>query len=171
VATKRFKWIGFLFGLHAHNVAAAAPVDQIPAGDDLANAAHAAARECRPILLEFAAERCPYCVRLEQEFLLPMRRNPVDAGRVVMRRIVVDTDTPVIGFDQARTATDDLATRYAIKVTPTLLFLDTDGAEIAERMVGFNTPEFYGAYLNAAIDEANLRFRNQARCGGESDRP
>ena len=36
----------------------------------------------------------------------------------------------------------------------TLLFLNDKGEEVAERILGYNTPEFYGAYLDKAIDKA-----------------
>ncbi len=168
MAAKYFKWIAPLWSIHAVCAVAAAPGDQIPQAGDLAGAAREADRGCTPLMLEFAAERCPYCRRLEQEYLLPMHLNPADTKGVVMRRLLLNTYESVTGFDNRPTDADSLAARYSIKVTPTLLFLDARGSEIAERMVGFNTPELYGAYLDAAIDAAGRQRRDRGRCGGDS---
>jgi hypothetical protein len=37
-------------------------------------------------------------------------------------------------------ATTQLSSRYKVFVTPTILFLDGGGSELAERMIGINTP-------------------------------
>ena len=46
------------------------------------------------------------------------------------------------------------ASRYGVYLTPTLLFLGPDGRELSRRIVGINTPELFGWYLDKAIDEA-----------------
>ena len=43
-------------------------------------------------------------------------------------------------------------------MTPTLLFLDPDGTEIVPRIVGVNTVEMFGFYLDRAIDAARERL-------------
>ena len=52
----------------------------------------------------------------------------------------------------------DLASRFAARVTPTLLFLDPFGAEIAPRIVGVNTIEMFGYYVDKAIETARKRL-------------
>ena len=38
--------------------------------------------------------------------------------------------------------------------------MDGNGKELAERMVGINTPELFGGYLDNCIETALLRIRN-----------
>ena len=49
-------------------------------------------------------------------------------------------------------------------MTPTLLFVDSQGRELAERMVGVTTLEFYGGYLDQAIDASSDKLRELGRC-------
>ena len=44
-------------------------------------------------------------------------------------------------------------------VTPTILFVDHTGRQLAERMVGINTIEMYGGYLDQCIDTALMHIR------------
>jgi hypothetical protein len=45
-----------------------------------------------------------------------------------------------------------------IKVTPTLLFLNAGGEEIAPRIEGASVPDFYGAYLDERLTTARQRL-------------
>lgn len=166
-----FKWIAALGCLYAPALPAAPPADAIPGATDLGAVAREIARDCRPLLLEVAAEYCSYCKRLEQEYLKPMRLNAADTERVVMRRLMLGDYARISDFDDRPTDSDALARRYSIKVTPTLLFLDAQGNELAERIVGFSTPELYGSYLDAAIELAGRALREAGRCATASNRP
>lgn len=42
-----------------------------------------------------------------------------------------------------------------------MLFLDPQGRELTDRMVGINTLEFYGGYLDQNIDTALSRVRGE----------
>ena len=44
-----------------------------------------------------------------------------------------------------------LAAQWKIRVTPTILFFDAAGNEIAARLEGIAVPDFYGAYLDEAL--------------------
>jgi hypothetical protein len=44
-------------------------------------------------------------------------------------------------------------------VTPTLLFLDAGGTEVAEKMVGINNIEFYGFYLLKNLQAAHEQLK------------
>lgn len=122
------------------------------------------AGSCRPLLLEFAAESCAYCELLEEEFLKPMLRNRDYDQRVTMRKLLLDGGTRLIDFDGKPVSAEKLARRYRVRVTPTLLFLDGRGRELTERMVGINTPDFYGGYLDQALETAAGKLRRTGRC-------
>jgi hypothetical protein len=46
------------------------------------------------------------------------------------------------------------ARRYGTEVTPTLLFLEGKGRELADRIVRISNIEYYGFYLDKAIASA-----------------
>lgn len=107
-----------------------------------------------PILLMFSAEHCSYCIQLEEDFLKPMLRSGDYEDRVLIRKMKIDGYDKVLDFDGKRVAAADFADRYSVFVTPTVVFIDGDGMELAEKRVGLTTPDFYGGYLDQSIEQA-----------------
>lgn len=116
-----------------------------------------------PILLAFTTDYCDYCVQLEEDFLKPMLISGHYLDKILIRKLVVGSSYRLIDFDGTATNTDQFASRYRVRLYPTLLFLDSQGNELAERMVGINTPEFYGGYLDQNIDTALSRVRDSGQ--------
>jgi thioredoxin-related protein len=106
------------------------------------------------LVLEFSREDCSYCRKLEELFLLPMQRNAHYDDKILIRSISLDVGETVIDFAGRLLATDQLATRYGVSMTPTLLFLNADGVEIGERLVGIWSEDFYGYFIDSRIDAA-----------------
>ena len=111
-----------------------------------------------PILLVVSQADCPYCELLKREILEPMLISGEYDGRVLIRELFIDSGLPVRDFDGQVVVPDELARRYRARLTPTVLFLDHHGREIGKRMIGINTVEFYGYYLDVAIDTARQRL-------------
>ena len=112
-----------------------------------------------PILLVVSQEDCPYCELLKREILEPMLISGEYDGRVLIRELLIDSALPVRDFDGQAITPDALAQRYRARLTPTVLFLDDRGRELTKPMIGINTVDFYGYYLDAAIDAARARLR------------
>ena len=112
-----------------------------------------------PILLVVSQADCPYCELLKREILEPMLVSGEYEGRVLIRELLIDSALPGRDFDGQAVAPDELAGRYRIRLTPTVLFPDHRGRELTKRMIGINTVDFYGHYLDAAIDAARERLR------------
>ena len=107
-----------------------------------------------PILLMFSAEHCTYCEQLEEDFLKPMLRSGNYKDKVLIRKVRIDGYGKVRDFAGKQVAASELADRYNVFVTPTVVFLDGDGVELAKKRVGLTTPDYYGSYLDQSIDEA-----------------
>ncbi len=114
-----------------------------------------------PVLLLFSADYCGFCARVMEEFLIPMHRSGEYRDKVLIRELKIDGYESVRDFDNQPTMPEDLAYRYNISVTPTILFLDHRGKELTRRMVGLGTVDFFGLYLDAAIDSARTRLLAQ----------
>ncbi len=110
------------------------------------------------LVLEFASEDCPYCRKLERLFLVPMQRNKEYDGKILIRSISMNDSDSVIDFDGRTLSTSEFAARYEVAVTPTLLFLNSDGVEMSERLVGIWSEDFYGGFIDNRIDEASGRL-------------
>lgn len=121
---------------------------------DLAAVGEQAHDKRLPILLMFSAEHCSYCIQLEEDFLKPMLRSGDYEDRVLIRKMKIDGYDKVRDFDGERVAAADFADRYSVFVTPTVVFIDGDGMELAEKRVGLTTPDFYGGYLDQSIEQA-----------------
>jgi hypothetical protein len=50
--------------------------------------------------------------------------------------------------------TAEFAARYGVSLTPTLLFLNADGIELSERLIGIWSEDFYGGFIDSRIDTA-----------------
>ena len=128
---------------------------------DLRDEARLSSDKKLPILVMFGAEHCSYCVRLEEDFLKPMIISGDYTDKVLIRRIDLDSSQSVRDFDGKQVTPAELASRYHVSLTPTVVFLDQHGNQLAQKMVGLTTPDYYGGYLDAAIDSAlDLLRRN-----------
>ncbi len=106
-----------------------------------------------PLLLAIKAEHCNYCQRLEAEQLEPMERNAGYRAQILIRTFELGGTREITGFDGDKLTAAAFSQAYKAKLTPTILFLDANGKEIAQRMTGYNSP-YYGAYLDDAITTA-----------------
>lgn len=129
---------------------------------DLAAVGKQADQRRLPILLMFSAEHCTYCEKLEEDFLKPMLRSGDYDDKVLIRKLRIDGFGKVRDFEGKQVAAADFADRYSVFVTPTVVFIDGNGMELAKKRVGLSTPDFYGSYLDQSIDEAlNILRRNK----------
>ena len=108
-----------------------------------------AAREGKRLLLYFWQNNCPYCRQLVETTLA----DPAIAERT--RRHFVPVALDIFGareaqwLDGRRMSEKQLARALQIQATPTVLFLDEQGA-VALRLVGYVPAERFAAALETA---------------------
>ena len=135
---------------------------RVPVAHDLQQEGQQAQTRQLPIMLTFSADDCSYCELLEEDFLQPMLLGGEYEDRVIIRKLVLDDGSSVSDFSGKDAEATSVSDRYRVFVTPTILFVDGAGRELAERIVGINTPELFGGYLDACIDTARASIRNPA---------
>ena len=106
---------------------------------------------------------CSYCELIHDDFLNPMHQGGQYKDRVLFRELKIDSNSALIDFDGQKITPKRFANRYKASLTPTLLFLDHQGQTLAPNMVGVNTPEFYGYYLDQSIDKAMRLLKSPER--------
>lgn len=159
------KWTAWIRALTGFAVLLATAAHAVPLTSDLATDGHTAEKDCKPLLLEFSSTTCSYCRVLEREVLNPTLLNHSYDRRVLMRKLVVDDSARLTDFDgSSEVSGEQLASRYKVFVTPTLVFVDSQGTELAKRMVGVTTLDFYGGYLDQALDDARKILRARPAC-------
>jgi thioredoxin-related protein len=116
----------------------------------LQDSARDAAAKGEPLVLLVSLPGCPYCELVRRSYLLPMRAEGLQAFQIN----VTDNRQPVRDFAGAVSSGAALAREWKATFTPTVLFFDARGHEIAQRLVGVAVPDFYGAYLDAELANA-----------------
>jgi len=130
-------------------------------GEDLQSIGRISEEKQLPILLVVSQEYCPFCTLLKSEILNPMVLSGNYRDSVIIREIMIDHGESLIDFKGVSRASSDFARSYKVWVTPTLLFLDPEGHELRPRMLGVNTIEMYGYYLDQNITDARYRLRKK----------
>lgn len=111
------------------------------------------------VLVLFMSHNCHYCERVLNEFLVPMQRNRRDyEGKVIMRQVDIHSDAKMIDFAGRTTTQQRFALANKVQLTPTVHFFLPSGEAGAAPIVGLLTPDYYGGYLDAAIDEARQKI-------------
>jgi thioredoxin-related protein len=132
----------------------------VPVASNLQQDGNQAVSQRLPILLTVTSLACSYCELLEQDFLQPMLLGGHYRDKVIIRKLELYPGATVIDFNGQEITASKLSDRYRVFVTPTLLFVDGNGKELAERIIGINTPELYGGYLDNCIETALLYIRD-----------
>ena len=115
-----------------------------------------------PILIMFSMQGCQYCDVVREEFLKPMLRSGDYEDRVIMLELYSDSHAQLRDFNGQLISASELTHRYKAGFAPTVVFLDSQGNEQAERLIGITTLDFYGGFLDEAIDESLQRVRDIA---------
>ena len=116
-----------------------------------------------PILVFYSRAQCSWCEQARREQLLPLVNDPAAAGRVLIREIAVDSDTPLTDFAGRGTTHGAFAQTRRVSITPTLDFLDERGNRLVEPIVGARLPDFYSAVIERAIGDSLAKLRAEAR--------
>lgn len=123
----------------------------LPVPASLPGAAQTAASKKEPLVLLISLPGCPYCELVRRNYLLPAQR----AGSLQAWQLnITDSSTPLVGFDGKLTTAAAQVAAWKAGFTPTVLFLGAAGQELAERLVGLASPDFYGAYFDERLATA-----------------
>jgi thioredoxin-related protein len=118
-------------------------------------AAQAAVRQGHPLVVMTTLKGCPFCDVVRDQFLQPA----LAAGRMFAVQVDVrDRQTPLQDFAGSTRTGADMAREWRARFAPTVLFLDAQGREIAERLVGVTLIEFYDQYLWQRIGQAQTKL-------------
>lgn len=126
---------------------------------DLQATAKLARDKRAPILLAFTTSTCPYCAVARRDYLVPMQVSEQWRDKVVMREVVLDTNATLRDFNGEAVAIRDFAGRYGVRSVPTVIVFDGNGSQVTQPLIGLSGSDFYGLYLEQAIEAGLLRMR------------
>lgn len=114
-------------------------------------ASQEARRRGQPLVVMVTLRGCAWCDFVRNSHLLPLMR---EQGIHAVEIDLGGDQVPLQDFDDRSTTHKAFALKLAIQRAPTLLFFDTAGIEVAPRLVGVSSQDFYGAYLEQRLDTA-----------------
>ncbi len=122
----------------------------LPVTNSIIDDLTAALKVSKPLVVMVSLDGCSFCKIARENYLIPlMREQAVPVVQVDMRK-----STPITDALGRLTTHDQLTRAWGIKVAPTVLFLGKNGQEVAERLVGASTSDFYGVYLQERVTKA-----------------
>lgn len=114
-----------------------------------------------PMVVEMAAKHCSYCKLIEEHVLVPMIISGDYESKALIRQVDIEENTFFIDFNGETITQKGFAKRYEVNLTPTVLFLNHKGEEIAPRMTGVSLIDYYGLYLDEAIEIAQTEIKKR----------
>lgn len=135
-------------------VSAAAWCADIPFAENLLHDGENAARDGKPIVALVSASDCHYCELLKDNVFVGMERDQ----RIILRELALDTPMQLVDFKGNITDHPDFASKYGVFLTPTVLFLDSEGQSLAEPLIGVPNVDFYLYYLERKIAQSQLKL-------------
>jgi len=132
----------------------------LPVAADLHADGVRAGRERLPILVFFASHGCPYCYEVEEYYLKPRIDSGEYRTKAIVRVVYTDSPRRLQDFNGRNTDHAAFARHYGVRFTPTIKVVDADGVELSPSLVGLTTRDFYGFYLDEAINGALTKLRS-----------
>lgn len=117
----------------------------------------------QPIVVFVTQQGCQFCQQLREQVLHPMIKADGLKNRVILREVSLDKGFEFDGFDGSRISGRKFAGNYDAAITPTLLFLDSQGREATDRIVGISNIEYYAFYFDKAIAAATQTLANNLK--------
>jgi len=137
--------------------AAADTAPHLPLLTDLPAQTAAATRQGEPLVVLVSLPGCTYCETVRRNYLGPQ----LAAGEITVREVDMTAETPLRDVDGTMITAKQWARTHNISVAPTVLFLDRHGRNLAAPLRGMQ-PDFYGAYLEQAIDAARAKVATRS---------
>jgi thiol:disulfide interchange protein len=136
----------------------------LPLAVDLKKDAQTAQQHQVPIVLFFTATWCGYCKKLEENILNPLFERTDLESYGEFRQVVMDKSHWMMkDLNGQAIEMKTLGPALKIKVAPTTLFLNAQGQQIAEPIVGLTLEEFYPGNLEKSLNQALSALGNPKR--------
>lgn len=125
----------------------------LPPARNLAAEADWAHQRGQPLLVMVSLHGCVYCERVRRSELVPR----LQAGQPIVQ-VDMRSDQMLMDWQGRSVSHDGLVRRWKVGIAPTVLFFAHSGQELAERMEGAYSRDFYGAYLDERLEQSRRRL-------------
>ena len=126
----------------------------LPTSSDLRASLEQALARNEPLIVLATLQGCPFCKVARENYLV----SELKAGRAVTQIHFLSRD-PVRDWQGNEVTHGQLVKQLQIEAAPTLLFYGRNAVEVAPRLVGGSTSDFYGAYLDERVAQARAAVK------------
>ncbi len=150
----RRAWLGAALSLGAVR-AVGASLTVLPAARSLHQELSLALRGGNPLVVMVSLDGCPFCKTAREHYLSPLRHQQgLPVVQMDMRSAAAVQD-----FKGAALTHDTLVRAWSVAIAPTVLFFGHAGAEVAPRLLGAGSRDYYGAYLEQRLAQARSALK------------
>jgi thioredoxin-related protein len=132
---------------------------QLPRADDFATLGKEARARRAPIMIAFIQESCIYCTIAKRDYLVPMHLDPKLRDQVIIREVDIDRRAKLRDFNGNAVSPKVFSQHYRVKRVPTIVVVDDRGEPLSPPVVGLLSEDFYGFYLQEAVDAGLTKLR------------
>ena len=125
--------------------------EKLPWAHDLIAESRQAACHGQPLVVMFGSSTCPYCSVVRSLYMIPLMSDERYPG-IISRELDIDSDQMVRDFSGKRVPMSALAAKHGVTLVPQVMIFGPDGKQAGQPVIGISNEDFYGFYLNQAID-------------------
>lgn len=127
--------------------------------DDLTATARLARQQHAPVMIVFTQADCSYCITAKRDYLLPMENSAEWRVKIIIREVDIDSSASMRDFQGQAVSRSEFSRRYRVTRVPTVIVLDYQGKPAASPIVGLSSGDFYGYYLQQAVESGRSALR------------
>lgn len=139
---------------------AIANIEAFPAARNLAIDGKSAEQSGLPLIVLVSLAGCPHCEVVRRSHLLPLLREAPGTPKAIIRQVEINGIERLRDFNGKEMSHAEFARQYKASVAPVVFFFNANGELPTAPLIGSMIPDFYGAYFDAALNEAKSKLRD-----------
>jgi len=128
----------------------------LPIAKSLRDELALALKDGHPLVVLVSLDGCPFCKVVRENYLSPLHQQQ---GLPVVQ-VDMQSSAAVQDFKGEMLTHDALVHKWSITSAPTLLFFGRNGSEVAARLEGVSSPDYYGAFLDQRLEQAQAAIQH-----------
>lgn len=128
---------------------------RLPSAKSLRNELALALKSGNPLVVMVSLDGCPFCKAVREQHLAPMHEQE---GLPVVQ-VDMHSTAALQDFNGLALTHDHMVRAWGIKIAPSLLFFGADGVEVAPRLVGIGSMDYYGSHLDRRLSQARAAIK------------
>lgn len=135
----------------------------LPAARNLAADGKNAEQSGLPLIVLVSLAGCPHCEVVRRSHLLPLLpllRDAAEKPKAIIRQVEINGNERLRDFSGKEMSHAEFARHHKANIAPVVFFFNAKGELLTAPLIGSMIPDFYGAYFDAALNEARSKLRD-----------